>query len=179
MGYVDGKTIVNNRVFLVPEASLYLFGILNSTIHNAWMRKVAVRLKDDYSYSKDLVYNTFPWPAPTTEQKTKIEACAEKILKVRDEHSGSTLAELYDPASMPSDLFEAHQALDLAVEQAYGIDCQGDEEKIVAHLFGLYKEAIRKENDNKSLTQKKNAQRGIKPLKATVKVRVKVKGSRK
>ena len=83
IGYVDGNTIVNNRVFVVPNADLYIFGILTSNVHNAWMRKVAVRLKDDYSYSKDLVYNNFPWCSPTPEQKAKIEKTAQMILDAR------------------------------------------------------------------------------------------------
>lgn len=83
MGYVDGNTIVNNRVFIIPNADLYMFGILNSNVHNAWMRKVAVRLKDDYSYSKDLVYNTFPLPELTAEDKKNIAATAKSILNAR------------------------------------------------------------------------------------------------
>ena len=96
MGYVDGDTIVNNRVFLIPNADLYMFGILNSNVHNAWMRKVAVRLKNDYSYSKDLVYNTFPMPELTVEHKKNISETAKSILDARAFYPNSSLADLYD-----------------------------------------------------------------------------------
>lgn len=103
-------------------------------------------MKSDYTYSKDIVYNNFIWPTPTEEQKAKIETCARAILDARDNHPGDSLATLYDPDKMPDDLLAAHKALDKAVEEAYGVDFNGDEEKIVAHLFKLYEDATKDEN---------------------------------
>ena len=102
------------------------------------MRTVAGRLESRYRYSQDLVYNTFPWPTVSEEQRSGIERCAQAVLDARDAHPGKSLADLYDPDKMPSDLLAAHKALDAAVEAAYGVDFGGDEEKIVAHLFKLY-----------------------------------------
>ena len=108
------------------------------------MRTVAGRLEMRYRYTPGLVYNTFIWPKPTGEQKQKIEQLAQSILDIRDSYPGKSLADLYDPDKMPSDLLAAHKALDKAVEEAYGVDFDGDEEKIVAHLFKLYAEATEK-----------------------------------
>lgn len=116
-----------------------------SQTHNAWMRTVAGRLKSDYNYSNTIVYNNFPWPSPTDEQKAAIEACAQGVLDAREAHPGKSLADLYDPDKMPQDLIAAHAALDAAVEAAYGINFNGDEERIVAHLFKLYAELTSKE----------------------------------
>lgn len=139
IGYVNGNTIVNNRVFIIPEPNLYLFGILTSNVHNAWMRKVAVRLKDDYSYSKDLVYNNFPWCSPTAEQKKKIEETAQAILDARALYPDCSLADLYDEVAMPPELRKAHQANDKAVMQAYGFDVKTmTESTCVAELMKMY-----------------------------------------
>lgn len=144
MGYVDGNTIVNNRVFLIPNADLFMFGILNSNVHNAWMRKVAVRLKDDYSYSKDLVYNTFPLPELTDTQKQTISKTAQMILDARTLYPESTLADLYDPLTMPPELKKAHISNDKAVMQAYGFSVKDmSEEKCVAELMKLYQKLIK------------------------------------
>ena len=105
------------------------------------MRTVAGRLKSDYRYSGGVVYNNFVWPKPAAEQRRAIEEAAQMILDTREAHQGKTLAELYDPDKMPPDLLAAHEALDKAVERAYCVDFNGDEEKIVAHLFKLYAEA--------------------------------------
>lgn len=139
IGYVSGDTLVNNRVFAIPEADMYVFGIITSNVHNAWMRKVAVRLKDDYSYSKDLVYNNFPWPNPSDEQKAKIESSAKAILDVRSLYPDSSLADLYDPLTMPNDLRKAHEANDKAVMKAYGFPVDMEESDIVAELMNMYK----------------------------------------
>ena len=117
------------------------------------MRVVAGRLKSDYSYGNTIVYNNFIWlgvtketinqPVETlvpTEQRSSIEQCAQAVLDAREAHPGATLADLYDPEKMPADLLTAHKALDAAVEAAYGVGFNGDEEKIVAHLFKLYAE---------------------------------------
>lgn len=140
MGFIGPNAFCSDLVFLLPNASLYHFGVLTSQFHNAWMRKVAGRLKSDYRYSGGVVYNNFIWPNPTAEQKQKIEHLAQSILDIRDSYPDKSLADLYDPDKMPSDLLATHRALDKAVEEAYGVDFDGDEEKIVAHLFKLYAE---------------------------------------
>ena len=145
MGYVDGNTIVNNRVFLIPNADLFMFGILNSNVHNAWMRKVAVRLKDDYSYSKDLVYNTFPIPEFTEAQKQTIAQTAQMILDARDLYPNSTLADLYDPLTMPPELKKAHISNDKAVMQAYGFSIkETSEADCVEELMRMYEKLTKK-----------------------------------
>ena len=146
MGYVEGNTIVNNRVFLIPNADLFMFGILNSNVHNAWMRKVAVRLKDDYSYSKDLVYNTFPMPEFTEEQKKNIAQTAQLILDARAKYPDCSLADLYDEVAMPSELRRAHQLNDKAVMAAYGWKAGHEafqsEVGCVAELMKMYQRIV-------------------------------------
>ena len=154
---VLGKdVIVSNKVYFIPDGTLYVFGILCSRMHNAWMRVIAGRLKSDYSYSPS-VYNTLPLPFPSCEQRKQIEVCAQAVLDARAQHEERSLAQMYDGISpMPAhptkadlkkydqfeyaNLLSAHEELDAAVEAAYGIDSGGDEEKIVAHLFRLYAE---------------------------------------
>lgn len=138
IGFMTPETIASNLVATAEHATLYDFGILTSQFHNAWMRTVAGRLEMRYRYTPGLVYNTFVWPNPTAEQKQKIEQLAQSILDIRDSYPDKSLADLYDPDKMPPDLLAAHKALDKAVEEAYGVDFDGDEEKIVAHLFKLY-----------------------------------------
>mgnify|MGYP000866293208 CR=1 FL=1 len=111
---------------------------MSSLFHNAWVRIVAGRLKSDFTYSVNVVYNNFIWPRPTSKQREAIEICARAILNAREDYLDRTLAEFYDQDKMPMDLLEAHRALDMAVEAAYNVDFNGDEEKIVAHLFKLY-----------------------------------------
>ena len=142
IGLVRNGMIPGNKLYFVVSDSLYIFGILISQFQNAWMRQVAGRLKSDYNYGNTIVYNNFIWPNPTPEQRTAIEACAQGVLDARDVHPGATLADLYDPDKMPADLLAAHKALDAAVEAAYGVDFNSDEEKIVAHLFKLYAEKV-------------------------------------
>ena len=138
IGWFDAGTIPSDATSVIPDATIYQFGVLESQVHSAWMRVVAGRLKSDYRYSGDVVYNNFIWPNPTSEQREHIEACAQAVLDVRGNHPDDSLATLYDPDKMPEDLRYAHKALDAAVEEAYGVDFNGDEEKIVAHLFKLY-----------------------------------------
>ncbi len=140
MDFRECNVVATNLVSIIPGAMLYHFGVLSSQTHNAWMRVVAGRLKSDYRYSPKTVYNTFPWPNPTPEQKERIEQCVQAVLDARENHPGKSLADLYDPDKMPADLLSAHKALDAAVEAAYGVNFNGDEEKIVAHLFKLYAE---------------------------------------
>ncbi|MBR2546858.1 MAG: class I SAM-dependent DNA methyltransferase [Eubacterium sp.] len=127
MAYYNGDTIPTNQVQIVPDATLYHLGVLTSNVHMGWMRAVCGRLKGDYRYSKDVVYNNFPWPNPTPEQKAKIEETAQAILDARAKYPDSSLADLYDPLTMPPDLLKAHQNNDRAVMAAYGIK-KGDPE---------------------------------------------------
>jgi len=143
MGFVSSGMIPGDKLYFIPSDSLYLFGILMSQFHNAWMRVVAGRLKSDYSYANTIVYNNFILPDPTLEQTAAIEKHAQAILDARGNCPDSTLADMYDPDNdfLYPDLISAHKALDKAVEQAYGVNFNGDEEKIVAHLFKLYADA--------------------------------------
>lgn len=140
MGFVTNGMIPGDKLYFIPTDSLYVYGVMMSQFQNAWMRQVAGRLKSDYSYANTIVYNNFIWPDPNSEQRAEIEACAQRVLDIRDYYPEKSLADLYDPEEMPSDLFAAHKALDASVEAAYGVDFGGDEELIVAHLFALYSE---------------------------------------
>lgn len=144
MGFVGSETLCSDLVFLIPNATLYHFGVLQSQLHNAWMRTVAGRLKSDYRYSGGIVYNNFVWPEPSEEQRNEVERCAQAVLDARDAQEGATLADMYDPKNETffPELMTAHKALDAAVEAAYGVDFGGDEEKIVAHLFNLYAKRV-------------------------------------
>ena len=139
-GFVGPEVIASDATQVIPDADVYMFGILSSTMHNAWMRTVCGRIKSDYRYSVNVVYNNFVWPEPTEAERIEVEKSAQAVLDARRTHGDSSLADLYEPGEMPTDLFAAHQALDSAVEAAYGVDFNGDEEKIVAHLFKLYAE---------------------------------------
>ncbi|MBR6975860.1 MAG: class I SAM-dependent DNA methyltransferase, partial [Ottowia sp.] len=141
LGFIEPDTLCSDLVFLAANASLYHFGVLHSQFHNAWVRTVCGRLKSDYRYSGSVVYNNFIWPQANDAQKQHIEQCAQAVLDARAAHPGATLAQLYDPDKMPANLRDAHHALDAAVEAAYGVNFEGDEEKIVAHLFQLYAQA--------------------------------------
>lgn len=139
MGFIDGNTIASDAVQIIPDASLYDFGILESNVHMAWMRTVAGRLKSDYRYSKDVVYNNFPWPEPTDQQRQKIESTAKAILDARANYPESSLADLYDETLMPADLRKAHKANDRAVMEAYGmLGKVKSEAECVAWLFKMY-----------------------------------------
>jgi len=142
MGFMSPDVLASDLVFIVPDATLYHLGILESNVHMAWMRAVCGRLKSDYRYSKDIVYNNFPWPTPTDEQKAKIEQTAQAILDARALYPDSSLADLYDELTMPVELRKAHQANDRAVMQAYGFPVKSNftESQCVAELFKLYKE---------------------------------------
>ncbi|MCI8594883.1 MAG: class I SAM-dependent DNA methyltransferase [Oscillospiraceae bacterium] len=138
-GFVSPDILVNNAVQLIPKAEIYHFGIMMSNVHMAWVRAVCGRIKSDYRYSKDVVYNNFPWPSPTDEQKTKIEATAQAILDARAMYPDSSLADLYDETTMPPELRKAHQANDKAVMAAYGFDVKTmTESACVAELMKLY-----------------------------------------
>lgn len=141
IGFMDENTIASNAAQIVPNATLYHFGILTSNVHNAWMRAVCGRLKSDYRYSKEIVYNTFPWPEVTEAQKAAIEAAAQAVLDERKNYPGTSLADLYDPVLMKTTtLFKAHQNLDRAVMKLYGFTPQNtpSEAACVAKLMELY-----------------------------------------
>lgn len=143
MGFMSPDVLASDLVFLIPDATLYHFGILESNVHMAWMRAVCGRLKSDYRYSKDVVYNNFPWPTPTDAQKAKIELTAQAILDARAKYPDSSLADLYDDLTMPIELRKAHQDNDRAVMQAYGFDVKTmTESQCVAELFKLYQELV-------------------------------------
>ena len=146
MGFLGYDTIPTNAATIIPEASIYEFGILMSNVHMAWMRTVAGRLKSDYRYSKDIVYNNFPWPTPTEEQHKKIEQTAQGILDARALYPDSSLADLYDPLTMPVELQKAHIANDKAVMQAYGFSVKDTSEAdCVAALMKMYQELTKEE----------------------------------
>ena len=142
MGFIPKGTFASNAVHLVPNATLYHFGILESSVHMAWMRAVCGRLKSDYRYSKDVVYNNFPWPSVSEEHHAAIAEAAQGVLNARDLYPDSTLADLYDPTLMPSELREAHRHLDRLVLSAYGFPAQMDEAACVAALFERYEKLL-------------------------------------
>ena len=136
MGYMDESVICSDKVRLMPNGSLYHFGILESNVHMAWMRTICARLKSDYSYTVNNVYNNFPWPTPTDDQKAKIEQTAQAILDARALYPDSSLADLYDELTMPVELRKAH---------AYGFEVRTmTESQCVAELFKLYQELTNK-----------------------------------
>lgn len=142
IGFMNPDVIASDLVFLIPNATLFEFGVLMSNVHNAWMRQVAGRLKSDYRYSKDIVYNNFPWPTPTDAQKQKIEQTAQGILDVRALYPDSSLADLYDPITMPPELRKAHTANDRAVMVAYGFSTKMSEVDCVAELMKMYQKLV-------------------------------------
>lgn len=144
MGFIKAGTIVTDLVQIVPNAGLYELGVLISNVHMAWMRAVCGRLKSDYRYIKDVVYNNFPWPEPTNQQKNKIEKTAQGILNARELYPDSSLADLYDPLTMPPELRRAHTANDKAVMEAYGFSIKMTEADCVAELMKLYQKLVEK-----------------------------------
>jgi hypothetical protein len=140
LGFMPSDVIASNLCLIVPNAMIYHFGILSSAMHMAWVRMVAGRLESRYRYSAEIVYNNFPWPDEKTRNSSDIITLGEHILKARKKHSRSTLVDLYDPLTMPSDLLEAHLKLDRAVEFAYGIRGSKTEAERIAFLFDRYKE---------------------------------------
>lgn len=140
MGFMSPDTLCSDLVFLVPDATRYHFGILTSLVHMAWMRAVCGRLKSDYRYSKDIVYNNFPWPEASDGDKEKIGVLAQAILDARALFPDCTLADLYDQTTMPPELRKAHQENDKAVMKLYGFPPSATEPEIVAELMRRYQE---------------------------------------
>lgn len=141
LGFVDSSIIVTDAVTIIPDATLYHFGVLTSGMHMAWVRAVCGRLEMRYRYSNIGVYNNFPWPSPTAAQKKEIEKCAKAVLDAREAQHGASMAAMYDSDFMDEKLRKAHRALDAAVERAYGKKFKDDAAR-VAHLFGLYQDLV-------------------------------------
>lgn len=142
LGFESWETIINNTLQFVPEGTLYDFGIISSQTHMVWMKAVCGRMKSDYQYSINIVYNNFPWPENLTEdQKQTVRDKAQSILNVRKDHPGKTLADLYGP-NMPADLLKAHEGLDKAVDACYGYKGGKDSAARVAFLFKLYEQYV-------------------------------------
>ena len=146
LGFSDKEMICSNKVRFASNATMYHFGILTSNVHMAWMRAVCGRLKSDYSYSINVVYNNFPWPTPTEQQKAKIEQTAQAILDARALYPDSSLADLYDDLTMPPELRKAHQDNDRAVMDAYGFTkgtaARTSESACVTELMKLYQQKV-------------------------------------
>lgn len=138
VGFIRAGIVTSDAVQIVPDATLYHFGVITSCVHMAWMRTVCGRLEMRYRYSKEQVYNTFPWPHANDRQRERIEQTAQAILDARALYPDSSLADLYDPVTMPPELLKAHRDNDRAVMAAYGFPSTMSESEIVAHLFALY-----------------------------------------
>jgi hypothetical protein len=148
IGILGKEVIAGDKLFTIPNAALYHFGILTSSAHMAWTRAICGRLKSDYSYSNTIVYNNFPWPDATDPQKATIEKQAQDVLDARAKYPDSSLADLYDPLTMPPDLLKAHRELDKAVMKLYGFPVKDfTEADCVAALMERYQalaEAVKK-----------------------------------
>lgn len=150
MGYLDDSSLCSNKLRIMAEADLYHFGILESNVHMAWTRVVCGRLKSDYDYSIKIVYNNFPWPNPAPEQKARIEKAAQGILDARKLYPDASLADLYDPLTMPPELRKAHQENDKAVMEAYGFNWHiMTEPECVAELMKMYQKLTKAEEGKK------------------------------
>ena len=144
IGFMLPDVLTSDSAHIIPGASLYHFGILTSSVHNAWMRVVCGRLKSDFRYSKDIVYNNFPWPEATEQQRNKIEQTAKMIGCAREKYPEASMADLYSNLILFPDLLKAHRANDAAVLEAYGFPKDATESDIVARLFKMYQGLTRK-----------------------------------
>lgn len=143
LAFLPATVVATNKLYTLDGATLYHFGVLASTMHMAWTRYTAGRMKSDYQYSAGIVYNNFPWPVdPSSKQRKAIEDAAQHVLDAREPHldAGSTLADLYDPLTMPSELVRAHQTLDKTVDRSYRPQPFTTETNRVAYLFDRYEE---------------------------------------
>ena len=146
VGYVSNGSIPGDSISLIPDADIYCFGIVESNVHMSWMRAICGRLGNEYRYTSDIVYNTFPWPNPTKEQREKIEKTAQAILDARNKYPDSSLADLYDEVAMPRELRQAHQNNDRAVMEAYGFWGKvKNENECVAELMKMYQKITTKD----------------------------------
>ena len=146
MGFIPAGNIIGDSCQVIGNATLFDFGILESRMHMTWMRTVCGRLKSDYRYSRDLCYNTFPWPKVSEEHRQLIENLAQNVLLVREYYPDQTLADLYDPDKMPEDLRKAHHELDLAVEHLYRKKPFDNDEERLHHLFTRYEKLVKGED---------------------------------
>ena len=144
MGYMDDSVLCSNKLRLMPGVSLYHFGILNSAVHMDWVRSVCGRLETRIDYSIKIVYNNFPWPNPTEEQRVKIEQTAQAILDARQVYPEASFADMYGNLILFPELLNAHRANDTAVLEAYGFPKNVSESEIVARLFKMYQELTEK-----------------------------------
>ena len=143
IGFMNPDTLVSDLCFIVPDATIYDFGILSSGIHMAWVRQVCGRLKSDYRYSNTLVYNNFPWPPkPIGKPRATVEEKAQAVLDTRTQFPGSCLADLYDPLTMPPALLRAHAELDRAVEACYRGKAFATDRERVEYLFERYESLV-------------------------------------
>ncbi len=138
MAFLEPAIVSSTDLFTITGAQLCDFGVLTSAMHMAWVRQVCGRLKSDYRYSAKLVYNNYPWPEPTDKQRAAVEAAAQAVLDSRKEFPDATLADLYNPLSMPPSLVKAHAALDRAVDKCYRSEPFTSERQRVEYLFSLY-----------------------------------------
>ena len=144
IGFVDKNTVISNSAFAVYDAKLWLFALLTSKIHNVWVRAVGGKSEERIRYSATLCYNTFPFPKTTKEQKERLTELAEEVLLTRENHTEMTLGEMYNPETMPDDLKQAHQALDMAVEQCYRPEPFTSDDERLEYLFKLYERMTKK-----------------------------------
>jgi hypothetical protein len=143
IGFLKSPTLCSNLLKIAPKATLWHFGVLTSAMHMAWMRQVCGRLKSDYRYSTGIVYNNFPWPpSPTDKQRQAVEKAARHVLDVRNRYPDASLADLYDPLTMPADLAKAHRTLDRAVDVCYRKPAFEGERQRIEFLFDLYEQLI-------------------------------------
>lgn len=142
IGLYDSEVISTNANYILPGGSLYEFGVLTSLLHNDWMRLVAGRIKSDYRYTASVVFNAFPWPEVNSKQQKTIEQLAEEILFVREDFPGKTLADLYNPETMPQELLVAHQELDSAVDKLYRGKPFKDTPERLSFLLARYEEMV-------------------------------------
>jgi hypothetical protein len=138
--FLESTTIASNKLYTIEGAGPYEFGIIQSLMHMAWMRVVSGRLESRYQYSGKIVYNNYPWPQPNVKQRHNVEVAAKFVLEVRRAHSSSSLAQLYEPVTMPPDLSKAHKELDRAVDRCYRRDPFPNERARVEFLFALYEQ---------------------------------------
>jgi hypothetical protein len=142
LGYMAPPTIPSDLVFILMDASVYEFAVMTSRAHMAWLAHIGGRLKSDFRYSIGLVYNTFPWPSATLAQRARVESLADAVLEARATHPTSSLADLYDPDTMPANLRKAHAALDAAVDKLYRPAPFASDRDRVEHLFGRYEAMV-------------------------------------
>ena len=143
MGYSDTQTVVTNAMYMVYGAEFWLMGIVTSKMNMVWMKTIGGKLETRYRYT-NLCYNSFPFPKITTEQKENISLLAEEVLMTRENHTEMTLGEMYNPETMPNDLKEAHQALDIAVEQCYRTEPFTSDDERLEYLFKQYEKMTKK-----------------------------------